>query len=145
MVDSLGRLEVLRIPKQDVREVGGLLLLLLRLMLRTETRVRSRGKEPALTGAGIAMSATNRWNCGFNSLQFHFGPHGENSGQPHPGCFCKRVRNRLKTRELSFLQTQKSGEEYENKGSEVFALDGDAYPSHLLGARESEKAGLSDW
>jgi len=89
MVDALGRLEVLRISKQDVREIGGFLLLLLRLMLGTETRVRSRGKEPALTGAGIAMSATNGWNCGFNSLQFHFGPHGKSSGHPTPGVFAK--------------------------------------------------------
>ena len=37
---------------------------------------------------------------------------------PHPGCFCERVRNRLKTKRLSFSVWQKTAQEYENKGLE---------------------------
>ena len=36
-------------------------------------------------------------------------------GTPTPGCFCKRVRNRLKTKELSFVGAQKSAQEYQKK------------------------------
>ncbi len=35
---------------------------------------------------------------------------------PHPGCFCKRVWNYLKTKELRFWSVQKSLEECEKKG-----------------------------
>src|SRR6266481_9759666 len=37
-------------------------------------------------------------------------------GHPHPGCFCKRVWNCLKTKELRFWRVQKSLEECERKG-----------------------------
>jgi hypothetical protein len=37
-------------------------------------------------------------------------------GTPTPGCFCERVRNRLKTKELSFAGVQKSSQEYQKKG-----------------------------
>ncbi len=34
---------------------------------------------------------------------------------PPPGVFAQRVRNRLKTKELSFFCVQKSAQEYEKK------------------------------
>ena len=37
-------------------------------------------------------------------------------GIPHPGYFVKRVWNRLKTRELTFLAMTKSLQKFENKG-----------------------------
>jgi len=39
----------------------------------------------------------------------------EGGGTPTPGCFCQRVRNRLKIKELSFRRVQKSAQECEKK------------------------------
>src|SRR5437660_2415693 len=39
-------------------------------------------------------------------------------GTPHPGCFCERVRNCLKTKELIFCRVQKSAQLHEVKGLE---------------------------
>jgi len=37
-------------------------------------------------------------------------------GTPTPGVFGQRVRNQLKTKEMSFDLVQKSAQEYQNKG-----------------------------
>ena len=84
------------------------------------------------------MSATNGWNCGFNSLQFHFGPHGKSSGHPTPGVFAKSLEL-LENKRVDFLRYAKSAEEYESKGNDRFALGGNADPSQPLGARECER------
>jgi hypothetical protein len=106
-VDALGGLESLPIADQGSVEVFSLLLFLLRVMPRTKTGMRVRGQEAALTSAGSEMSATDGSCGGAKGLWFHVVPRLK-VGVPHPGCFCERVRNCVKTKELSFSRMQKS-------------------------------------
>ena len=106
-VDALGGLESLPIADQRSVEVFSLLLFLLRVMPRAKTGVGVRGQEAALTSAGSEMRATDGSCGGAKGLRFHVVPRLK-VGVPHPGCFCERVRNCLKTNDLSFRWRPKS-------------------------------------
>jgi hypothetical protein len=63
----------------------------------------------------------------------------QEEGYPPP-CFCERVRNPLKIKELSFWRIQKSAQEYEKKRDSqrtsavgMFGRFEDATPSTLFG------------
>ena len=79
--------------------------------------VRVASKE--LTGYGTWKSSQEIENKGFANMLFArkclMRSETRAEGVPHPGCFCKRVRNRLKINELSLCGTQKNSEECETK------------------------------
>src|SRR6266851_5666245 len=85
-------------------------------MARAEARAGVKGESTALTALGVAMAAASGLHDGISSLRFHFDPRRGAGDTPTPRCFCKRVWNCLKTKELRFWRVQKSLEECEKKG-----------------------------
>jgi hypothetical protein len=112
ILDALGGLEKMAPCSQVPEMIGGQLLLLFGEMAWTETRARVQSQGTALPTLGVAVATVCGLHYGISSLRFHFGPR-RGGDTPTPGCFSKRVRNRLKTKELRFWRVQKSLQAYE--------------------------------